>query len=755
MVEALAAGTPVIALDAGGARDIVRADVDGVLIERPELGELQGGRPRRGATLMGSADAPQPGARVLGRPLPRADARLARRDLGRGPRSACPVGRVTGPPLSRIGIDARNDQAGIGRYTSSLIRELAQIDRENEYVLFLSRDRFASYAAPRTNFRAVEAEIPWFTVREQLQLPRLVARERLDLMHYPHLTVPLATRTPFVVTVHDLNYLDAAADSGSRLRRAGYRVELAKARRARRLIAVSKHTRDTVVRELRVDPEQIAVTYEAADPPGAVEPDASVLARLGLDSPFFLYVGAAYPYKNLARLIDAFARLSGDHKLVLAGDQEDFGPALRSHASGCRSRRTRRLSRPGLRRRARSPLRRSARVRLRLPLRGFRPARPRGDERGVAGRGGERREPAGDLRRRRAVLRPARRRLDRRCARRGGGRRAAAEPSRRARPGAGRRVLVAEDGGADPRRLPRSAPTLTAMSAAASVGDPAPARRRLTLETAVRPHTLLLVGVGLSLLAWAIPWGGAIPSLVAGLFTRGAVDPLGHALHRRLVRVLLRSGVRRLPPRPEDPGARAGGPRAVAELLRLPQPRQLRRNRVLVRVRLRQVSARVLQRDPPPPVQPLRYALPYSAGFQTLRYAASLSGAIAIFELCLRRFRVLHLVNLVLLLSAAALASRITLIIAAITVAGLAARHLHAAHVRGATDRGDAPARRGRVVPRPEPAQLFAQRGLLPLARRPRPARHERRGDGPLSRDPVPGGGRGEQPRDVMARDPG
>lgn len=41
MVEALAAGTPVIALDAGGARDIVRAGTDGVLIERAELPELR------------------------------------------------------------------------------------------------------------------------------------------------------------------------------------------------------------------------------------------------------------------------------------------------------------------------------------------------------------------------------------------------------------------------------------------------------------------------------------------------------------------------------------------------------------------------------------------------------------------------------------------------------------------------------------------------------------------------------------------
>jgi glycosyltransferase involved in cell wall biosynthesis len=36
MVEALAAGTPVIALDRGGARDIVRSELDGVLIDKPD-----------------------------------------------------------------------------------------------------------------------------------------------------------------------------------------------------------------------------------------------------------------------------------------------------------------------------------------------------------------------------------------------------------------------------------------------------------------------------------------------------------------------------------------------------------------------------------------------------------------------------------------------------------------------------------------------------------------------------------------------
>jgi glycosyltransferase involved in cell wall biosynthesis len=42
-VEALAAGTPVVALDAGGARDIVRPEIDGVLLERADVETLRTG----------------------------------------------------------------------------------------------------------------------------------------------------------------------------------------------------------------------------------------------------------------------------------------------------------------------------------------------------------------------------------------------------------------------------------------------------------------------------------------------------------------------------------------------------------------------------------------------------------------------------------------------------------------------------------------------------------------------------------------
>jgi glycosyltransferase involved in cell wall biosynthesis len=241
----------------------------------------------------------------------------------------------------RIGIDARNDATGVGRYTFSLIEELARIDGENEYVLFLRGRRFAGFAPPAPNFRAVEADIPWFTLREQLLLPRLVARERLDLVHYPHVTVPLLETTPFVVTIHDLNYLDRGAIFDRRSARgvllsAGYRIELEKVRRARRLIAVSHATRNAVLSTLRVDARRVAVTYEAPGVPSTLEGDRGVLERYGLTDPYFLYVGAAYPYKNLMRLLDAFAlfvgRVEDEFRLVLAGDHEQFAHCLRARA---------------------------------------------------------------------------------------------------------------------------------------------------------------------------------------------------------------------------------------------------------------------------------------------------------------------------------------------------------------------------------------------------------------------------------------
>jgi hypothetical protein len=207
-------------------------------------------------------------------------------------------------------------------------------------------------------------------------------------------------------------------------------------------------------------------------------------------------------------------------------------------------------------------------------------------------------------------------------------------------------------------------------------------RRHLSLETAVRPHTLLLVGACLSLLAWAIPWGGAIPAVLRGFAQEtpwtlhGALFLLGWYVFFFAVAIAGFALGRRIP--------------VLQRAERVPWESYYVFLSILSLVGTAYSYAYVYAKSPHAisdaflhhQFNAVRKVLPYSSGPQTLRYAATLAGAIAVFELGQRHFRALHFVNVGLLLFAAAIASRASLIIAAIAVAGLTARHVHTARVR-------------------------------------------------------------------------
>jgi hypothetical protein len=220
------------------------------------------------------------------------------------------------------------------------------------------------------------------------------------------------------------------------------------------------------------------------------------------------------------------------------------------------------------------------------------------------------------------------------------------------------------------------------MSAVALAGVRARVRRHFTLETAVRPHTLLLVGAGLSLLAWAVPWGGAIPAPLRGFAQaepwtlHGALFVLAWYAFFFVVALLgVRLG-RRIPALQRAERVSWESYYVFLSILAL-LGTAYAYGYVFVKSP-HALSAAFLHHQ----FNEVRLALPYASGPQTLRYASALSGAIAIFELGRRRFRLLHVVNLLVLLLAAAIASRTSLIIAAIAVAGLAARHLHGVRAR-------------------------------------------------------------------------
>jgi glycosyltransferase involved in cell wall biosynthesis len=235
------------------------------------------------------------------------------------------------PSTVRIAIDARKlHDFGIGTYVRNLLRQLARMDGDTDYVLICQDADRALAADLGPNFRSVVARARPYSFREQLELPIEVRRARPDVFHEPHYVLPPLTPGRSVVTIHDCIHVMFPQYLPGRLAHAYARTFLWTAtRRAARILTVSEASKRDIVRFFKVAPERIDVIYNAIDPRFGVAPPEEEVVRVReryqLHDPFVLYAGNIKPHKNLERLIEAFHRLrrgrSGELKLLIIGDE--------------------------------------------------------------------------------------------------------------------------------------------------------------------------------------------------------------------------------------------------------------------------------------------------------------------------------------------------------------------------------------------------------------------------------------------------
>ncbi len=239
----------------------------------------------------------------------------------------------------RIGIDARKlHDFGIGTYIRNLLRQLARLDHDTEFVLLCRPDDIAALSGLGPNFRPVAEQSGNYSVGEQLRIPLALRRERVTLFHAPHYVLPPLVPCRSVVTIHDCIHLRFPQYLPNRLALGYARATMSLAsRRATRILTVSESSKRDIVRFFGTAPEKIDVIPNSYDDRFGVEPGEEevyrVRERYQLHDQFVLYAGNVKPHKNLERLIDAFdlVRKRGlDHvKLVLIGDEISKYAALR------------------------------------------------------------------------------------------------------------------------------------------------------------------------------------------------------------------------------------------------------------------------------------------------------------------------------------------------------------------------------------------------------------------------------------------
>lgn len=243
----------------------------------------------------------------------------------------------------KIGIDARffgSASKGLGRYTEQLVRNLETVESEHEFVIFMRKEDWNVWTPQNPRFSKQQANVSWYSLEEQTKLPGILRQASCDLLHFPHFNVPLLAPHSFVATVHDLILSHFPTVKATTLGPALYwfknqmykRVMHHTLHASERIIAVSEYTKSDIVNTFHIPADKISVTYEGVD--ARILSDAGSPTMAWPDS-FLLYVGNAYPHKNLERLIDAFSHLQKRYQrlhLILVGKHDFFYKRLIEYA---------------------------------------------------------------------------------------------------------------------------------------------------------------------------------------------------------------------------------------------------------------------------------------------------------------------------------------------------------------------------------------------------------------------------------------
>jgi len=256
-----------------------------------------------------------------------------------------------------IGIDARSPSTGIRRYTQEVVNEILKLDSVYKYVIFLLPEDFEKLKFESSNVKKVLADFKWYSLKEQIGMPRLIRKEKIDLMHFPHFNVPVLYRKKFIVTIHDLILTKFPSVRATTLNPIIYKfknlaykfIVKSALKRAEKIIAVSEFTKNDIIEQFGIKKEKIEVTYEGvsknlASPQPSLsqgegeknQDDKEVLFRYNIHKPFFFYTGNAYPHKNLEGLVKIYSKVKEKYKdlsLVFVGKEDYFYKRLKEQTN--------------------------------------------------------------------------------------------------------------------------------------------------------------------------------------------------------------------------------------------------------------------------------------------------------------------------------------------------------------------------------------------------------------------------------------
>lgn len=231
----------------------------------------------------------------------------------------------------RIAINCRSfllkGYTGIGRYAHNLVKSLAEIDHENEYLLYAPKKLLdLKRRLPKINAKNFYSKYDCFNQGATKIL------KNIDIYHSPSPDFLPNVNARIIVTVHDLIYKvypQGHTDETIEKTEEHFQQLITK---ADKIICCSQNTMNDLKRFFPVQENKACVIYQGVDKhvfrvlnKDEQEAADKILVERGIQFPFILFIGTIEPRKNLSNLIKAFYILKKeeafDGKLVIAGMQ--------------------------------------------------------------------------------------------------------------------------------------------------------------------------------------------------------------------------------------------------------------------------------------------------------------------------------------------------------------------------------------------------------------------------------------------------
>jgi glycosyltransferase involved in cell wall biosynthesis len=236
----------------------------------------------------------------------------------------------------RIGVNTRflldGKLEGIGWFTHEVFKRVTALLPEVEFVFFFDRPPHPKFIYS-SNVKSVVLSPParhpilwyiWF----EYSIPKALKKHEIDLFISPDGYLSLNTNVPTILTIHDLAFYHFKEHVPYWVHRYYNYFTPKFAQKAAHILTVSNFSKSDIMGRYAIASEKITVVGNGCNQeiqPLNQQQQQEARNRFSHSSPYFIYVGAIHPRKNIKGLLEAFEAFKSLEKKRY---KTDFGGSL-------------------------------------------------------------------------------------------------------------------------------------------------------------------------------------------------------------------------------------------------------------------------------------------------------------------------------------------------------------------------------------------------------------------------------------------